>query len=79
MENIENLIIENITTAIKNGFNKENIYAILHQIEINNRKPRANFGLSLLYSQIFNLNHSVSMVEALDLNTMVARVKKDIE
>jgi Zn-dependent M16 (insulinase) family peptidase len=51
----------------------------LHQVEIQNKKPKANFGLSLLYSQMANLNHGVSIPASLDLSNTIKQIRENVK
>ena len=68
---MQKIIRETLVSLTKSGFPSEQIESTLHQVEIQNKKPKANFGLSLLYSQMANLNHGVSIPLSLDLTNTI--------
>lgn len=74
-EIIENTLIQ----AKKDGFPRERIDAILHNIELNVKHVSGNFGLRLLTNLESFWNHDGDIMQAMQVNKWVENFKKHLQ
>lgn len=69
---------ETIDKVIKEGFNKDQIEAIIHSIELIAKHQSPDFGLRFLYSLSCLWNHEGDIINALHVNDVIAKFKEKL-
>lgn len=67
-----------IDNVIKEGFEKNNIDAVLHKIELAIKHQSANFGLGMLFGISALWNHDGNIVQSLKVNDLVTKFRDDL-
>ncbi|KAK6617415.1 hypothetical protein RUM43_014424 [Polyplax serrata] len=70
---------ETVDAVIRDGFDKKNLEAILHSIELNLKHQSSNFGLGLLFSVTPIWNHEGDIINYLKIETHIEKLKKNID
>lgn len=69
---------DTIDNVIKEGFDKKNLEAILHSIELNLKHQTSNFGLGLLFSVAPIWNHEGDIINYLKVESHIEKLKRKI-
>ncbi|CAH1403773.1 unnamed protein product [Nezara viridula] len=77
-ERIVNIYHKTIDNVINEGFDDNQIKAILHNIEINTKHQTADFGLGILFGTTPVWNHDGDVVRAVKVNDKVMKFKKSL-
>lgn len=67
-----------IDNVIKEGFDQNNIDAVLHKIELNTKHQSADFGLGMLFGISALWNHDGNIIQSLRVNDLVTKFKKEL-
>ncbi|XP_056913748.1 presequence protease, mitochondrial isoform X2 [Takifugu flavidus] len=78
-ERVKHLISQTIDDIIENGFEEEQIEALLHKIELQMKHQSTNFGLSLASYIASSWNHDGDPVELLQINTSVLEFRRALK
>lgn len=78
---IESKIFETLEKVAKEGLDKAMIESTIHQIELNTKIAKPNFGIQLLMSHFGALNHKIDSLlkGSLDIKTVLAEIRKNVE
>lgn len=68
-----------IGDVVRDGFEKDQIESVLHRYELLIKHQSTNFGLNLLYGLIPTWNHEGDVVQALRVNSLIDRLKRDMQ
>ncbi|CAL8073269.1 unnamed protein product [Calicophoron daubneyi] len=68
-----------LSQVVRDGFPKERVEATLHQYELAVRYDSARFGLNLIFGLSHAINHDANVEEALQVQKLIERFKKDLE
>jgi len=74
---VEQTIMDVFKDCQKNGFDKKQIEAYLHQTELNLKHKTASFGLNIMESMIGNWIHGADPIDTIDVNKILDRFKKE--
>eukprot|EP00833_Pecoramyces_ruminatium_P008303 jgi/Orpsp1_1/1182335/evm.model.c7180000080872.1 len=77
VEMVEKTIMDVFKDCQKNGFDKKQIEAYLHQTELNLKHKTASFGLNIMESMIGNWIHGADPIDTIDVNKILDRFKKE--
>lgn len=77
-EKVANLFDSTIDEVIKTGFDETHIESVLHQYELTIKNEVSNFGLNLLFGIISIWNHNGDVTSSLQVNTLIDRLKNEI-
>lgn len=78
-EKVEQIYDETLQKVVKEGFNKNQIEAILHILELHNKHQSSNFGLHLLFTVAPFWNHDGDVVKYMRINESIAKFRKNLE
>lgn len=80
-DKVQSIFDDTVDKVIKEGFEKDHIEAVLHNIEIQVKHQTSNFGLNLLFNLTSLWNHNGDLIQALRINDTVkkftSRMKED--
>ncbi|GAB1608745.1 presequence protease, mitochondrial-like [Argonauta hians] len=79
VETVTAIIEDTLDRVIQDGFDQEQVDAILHRIELSTKHQSSNFGFSLIMSISSLWNHDGSPVDALTINTRLQQFMKDMK
>jgi Zn-dependent M16 (insulinase) family peptidase len=65
--------------VVNNGFDEKHIESILHRYEISIKHETPNFGLNLLLGLVPTWNHGGNILTALQINTLIEKLKKEMK
>ncbi|KAK9471639.1 peptidase M16C associated-domain-containing protein [Dipodascopsis tothii] len=75
---VEDKIIEVLKTTLADGFDRNRVNAILHQMEISRKHKEANFGMTLLYSLTSGWFNKQDPFEILEWDSVLNRFRNDL-
>lgn len=75
-ERITKIYHKTIDDVINNGFDENQIKAILHNIELNTKHQSADFGLGILFGITPVWNHNGDVINSIKINDKVMKFKK---
>lgn len=75
---VEKKILETLTETAKNGFPKERVDSLIHQLELGQRNVTTGFGIALLQGLTHVWMHGGSPIAALQFGDFLDRLKKEI-
>lgn len=78
-EKIEAAITATLVQVVAEGFDMEQVDAILHQVELSQKHQSSSFGLNLGMGLMGTVTHDCDPVEALQINAMIERFQADIK
>lgn len=67
-----------IDNVIKEGFEQNNIEAVLHKIELITKHQSADFGLGMLFGICALWNHDGNIIQSVKVNDVVTKFKKEL-
>ncbi|KAJ4443871.1 hypothetical protein ANN_05658 [Periplaneta americana] len=74
-DTVVTLYDETLTRVVDTGFEAQHLEAVLHGIELNMKHQSADFGLGLLFGLTPLWNHDGDLVQALQMEQQVARLR----
>lgn len=77
-DNIVEIYHKTIDKVIEEGFEENNVKAILHSIELNTKHQSTDFGLGILFALTPVWNHDGDVAKMLKVNDKVMKLKKCI-
>ena len=79
LDRIIELVMEGIEEACEEGYEKERIDGLIHQMELSTRNQSAQFGLHLTFSLHAAMLHDADPNESLQIVTFIERLKTELE
>jgi len=76
---VERVINETLNEVVEQGFDKEFIESVLHQIEVQAKVPKADFGIHLLQSLIPFMNHGGDITYTLKVNEFLNQIRDKVK
>ena len=76
---IEKIINETLEEVVKTGFDEEFVESVLHQIEVQSKVPKGDFGIGLLQSTLPFINHGGSPLELLRVNENINKIRIQVK
>lgn len=70
---------DTIDEVVNKGFDEKQIESVLHRYELSIKHETNNFGLGLLFSISALWNHTGSIIQSLQVNDLINRLKTEIE
>lgn len=70
-DKVQSIFNDTVDKVIKEGFEKNHVEAVLHNIEIQVKHQTSNFGLNLLFNLTSLWNHNGDLIQALRINDAV--------
>ncbi|CAH0551894.1 unnamed protein product [Brassicogethes aeneus] len=78
-EKVINIYEKTIDEVVQTGFDANQIESVLHRYELSIKHETNNFGLGLLFSLSALWNHQGPVVESLQVNNIIQKLKRHIE
>ncbi|MBE9504867.1 MAG: insulinase family protein [Proteobacteria bacterium] len=81
-DKIETLVLETLKKVVKEGFTKERIEAVIHQVEFGNKEVVGNhypYALNVLFRIFGTWVHDADPVQPLLINETLSRLRKEVE
>ncbi|EGR33914.1 peptidase M16 inactive domain protein [Ichthyophthirius multifiliis] len=78
IQEVEDVIFNCLEKSQIEGFDKETIEGVLHQIEINNKMQQQNFGINLLMNILNQYNHDGEVNQILKISENISILREKI-
>jgi Zn-dependent M16 (insulinase) family peptidase len=78
-EKLTDIVLQVLRTCRKEGFPKERIESVLHQLELSNKHVTTSYGLNAGMSALLPWMHGGDPVDALRFDTFMSTLRKQIE
>lgn len=75
---VEQIVNQTLEEIHKNGFEKDHIESVLHGFELSIKHQSPKFGMNLLFNLMPLWNHNGPILNALQLNQMLERLKTNL-
>lgn len=78
-QTVEDIFNKTIDDVISNGFAPDHIESVLHSFELSLKHESKNFGLNLLFGLTAMWNHTSNILPALEVNTLIERLRTELK
>lgn len=76
---VEDIVLQTMKEAVKDGFPGERISAILHQMELSQKHQHGQFGLGVTFGIMPTWQHGADPVKSLEFSTCINRLQESLK
>lgn len=79
LNRVETLFDETLDKVIATGFEQKHVESVLHRYELSVKHENSNFGLHLLFGITSPWNHNGDILQTLQVNSLIEKLKKEMK